>query len=365
MKRNIPYLFVAFIALMILVFPQNAITYAKSGLYLCYDVIIPSLFPFFICSGLLIYSGFTKILAKVSGPFMRPLFNVGGPGASALVLGIVSGYPLGAVTACQLYESGYLSKTETERLLAFCNNSGPLFILGAVGSAIYSSAKIGAVLYVSHILSTLLVGFLFRFYEKDKHTAPIYSLNQSEDSFSQVFSKVLASSINSILTVSGAVIFFGVISGIITTHLPLNDSIKSFITGILEMTGGTKTISHTTLPVTIKLTLSAFIVGFAGICVHIQVAAIVAKYHLSLVPYIAGKILHGLFSAFFTYMYFCLFPPKISVFKNTSAVMSAGFCMSSFYSVINILFFVILGILVITFTSIRIKQCKINYKKRD
>ncbi|MBR5808639.1 MAG: sporulation protein [Clostridia bacterium] len=357
MKRAVPYIFVAYIGLMILIYPQNAIMSAKSGLHLCYEVIIPSLFPFFVCSGLLIYSGFTKVLAKFSGPLMRPLFNVGGAGSSALILGIVSGYPLGALTACQLYESGYLSKTETERLLAFCNNSGPLFILGAVGSAIYSSVKIGVVLYVSHILSTLLVGFLFRFYARDRHTAPTYTINQTEDGFSQVFSRVLANSVNSILTVSGAVIFFGVVSGVITTHLPFNDAVKSFITGILELTGGTKSISQTALPVTVKLTLSAFVVGFAGICVHIQVAAIVAKYHLSLVPYILGKILHGLFSALFTFLYFCTFPPKISVFKTTSAPLSAGFCMSSMYSVINILFFVILGILVITFTSMGIKQC--------
>ena len=356
MKRAVPYLFVAYIGLMILIHPQNAILSARSGLYLCYEVIIPSLFPFFVCSGLLIYSGFTKILAKISGPFMRPLFNIGGAGSTALTLGIISGYPLGALTACQLYESGYLSKTETERLLAFCNNSGPLFILGAVGSAIYSSVKIGVVLYISHILSTLLVGFLFRFYARDKHTAPTYSINQAEDGFSQVFSKVLASSINSILTVSGAVIFFAVTSGIVTNSLPFGDGVKSFITGILELSGGTKAISQTALPVTTKLTLSAFIVGFAGICVHIQVAAIVSKYHLSLVPYILGKVLHGLFSALFTFLYFYAFPPKISVFKNTSATMSAGFCMSSMYSVINILFFVVLGILVITFTSIGIKQ---------
>lgn len=355
MKRAVPYIFVAYIALMILIHPQTAIMSAKSGLYLCYDVIIPSLFPFFICSGLLIYSGVTKFLAKISGPLMRPLFNVGGAGSSALVLGIVSGYPLGALTACQLYESGYLSKTETERLLAFCNNSGPLFILGAVGSAIYSSGKIGVVLYVSHIISTLLVGVLFRFYAKDKHTAPNYALNQADDGFSQVFSKVLINSVNSILTVSGAVIFFGVVSGIITTQLPFDDGLKSFVTGILELSGGTKAISRTELPITIKLTLSAFVVGFAGVCVHIQVAAIVAKHHLSLIPYILGKFLHGLFSAGLTYLYFYVFPPNISVFKCTSATISAGFCMSSMYSVINLLFFVILGILVISFTTIGIR----------
>lgn len=356
MKRIVPYLFVAYITLMILIYPQNAIMSAKSGLHLCYEVIIPSLFPFFICSGLLIYSGLTKVLAKFSGPFMKPLFNVGGAGSSALVLGTVSGYPLGALTACQLYESGYLSKTETERLLAFCNNSGPLFILGAVGSAIYSSAKIGVVLYISHILSTLLVGFIFRFYKRDKHVAPTYCINQTEDSFSQVFSRVLANSINSILTVSGAVIFFAVISGIVVCRLPFNDVVKSLITGFLELSGGTKAISQTTLSITTKLTLSAFVVGFAGVCVHIQVAAIVAKYHLSLLPYLLGKLLHGTFSAGLTFCYFHVFTPTLSVFKSSSALMSAGFCMSSLYSVINILLFVVLSILVIAFTSMGIRQ---------
>lgn len=356
MKRFLPYLFVVFIGVMILLFPKNAIMYAKSGLQLCYDVIIPSLFPFFVCSGLLIYSGATKVLAKIAGPIMRPLFNVGGSGSTALTLGIISGYPLGAITACQLYESGYLSKTETERLLAFCNNSGPLFILGAVGSAIYSSGKIGVVLYISHILSTLLVGFLFRFYARDKHTAPTYPINQNEDSFSQVFSKVLANSINSILTISGAVIFFAVISGILTAHLPIGDIAKSIITGIFELTAGTKAVSETVLPLTAKLTISAFIVGFAGLCVHIQVASTVSRYHLSLVPYITGKFLHGLFAALFTYLYFLIFPPKIQVFKSTSAALSAGFCMSSVYSVIGILFFLVLGILVITFASMGIKR---------
>ena len=85
---------------------------------------------------------------------MKPLFGVGEAGAAAFILGIVSGYPLGAVTAGQLYESNYLTKTEAERLCAFCNNSGPLFIIGSVGAAIYGNAGIGIMLYLFHILAS-------------------------------------------------------------------------------------------------------------------------------------------------------------------------------------------------------------------
>ena len=362
-KRSLPYIFVGFITVMLILFPQNATLYAKNSLDLCYSVIIPTLFPFFVCSGLLICSGVAQGLSKISGPIMRPLFNIGGPGASALVLGVLGGYPLGAVTACQLYESGYLSKTETERLLAFCNNSGPLFILGAVGCALYSSTKVGVVLYVSHIISTLFVGFLFRFYKKDKHTAPVYPINQSDDGFGQVFSRVLANSVNSILTVSGAIVFFGVVSGIVTEHLPVNNGIKAIIHGILEFSGGTVAINESDFPLTLKLILSATCVGFSGICVHLQVASVVAKHHLSLATYFWGKILHGLFAGLLTFLYLVLSPLSVSVFKSTTAPMSGGFCMSSMYSVINILLFLIISVLAILFTYSGLKHSK--QQKRD
>ncbi len=363
MKRSLPYIFIGFITVMLILFPQNATSYAKNSLDLCYRVIIPSLFPFFVCSGLLISSGVAQSLSKISGPFMRPLFNVGGPGASAFVLGILGGYPLGAVTACQLYESGYLSKTETERLFAFCNTSGPLFILGAIGCALYSSAKIGVVLYISHILSTILVGLLFRFYKKDKHIAPMYPINQSDDGFGQVFSRVLSNSINSILTVCGAIVFFSVVSGIVTEHLPVDHGIKSIIHGILEFSGGTVSINESDFSLPLKLTLSAVCIGFSGICVHLQVASVAAKHHLSIMPYVCGKILHGIFAGFFTFLYLIFNPDIVSVFKNNQTPMSGGFCMSSLYSVINILFFLIMGVLAIMFTYSGLKFSK--QQKRD
>ena len=365
MKRFLPYFPITILTVLMFIFPKTSISCARETLYLTQEIIVPSLFPFFICSGLLLHSGLAEALSKISAPIMRPLFNVGGPGSAALVLGTVSGYPQGAITACQLYESGYLSKSETQRLLAFCNNSGPLFILGAVGSGIYSNGKVGLVLYISHIIATLLVGILFRFYNQDKHSAPPYAVSQPEESFSQVFSKVMANSINSILIVCGAIIFFGATSGILTQILPVNDKIQAIIYGFLELSGGTKKLSQTMFSLTAKLVWSAFFIGFAGICVHIQVAAIVAKHHLSLIPYIVGKLLHGIFSALFTLLYFLSFPPDTAVFVETSRVLSAGFCISSLYSAINIIFFILLSILFCVFTSMGVSLKLKSRKKRD
>ena len=331
MKKLFLNIFTVLITVLMLLFPAATIFYAKNALSMCYEIIIPSLFPFFVCSGILIYSGFAETVSVFFRPVMKPLFNVNANGAAAFVLGIISGYPLGAVTACQLYEGAYLSKSEAERLLAFCNNSGPLFILGSVGAAIYKSPKIGIILYASHIISAILVGVIFRFHEKNGFSAPNSRITVNTDLPSEIFSKVLANSINSILTVCGAIVFFFTVSSIIVGFLPFKADINAAISAILEFTGGIKKISGLPAPLILRLTASSFAVGFAGLCVHIQVMAVTAHYGLSLKPYVFGKLLHGIFSAFFTYITLSFFPKTAGVFKIYGAKLSGGFCFSSLY----------------------------------
>ncbi len=63
---------------------------------------------------------------------MKPIFNVPGIGAYAFIMGIISGYPVGAKIVTEFRKNGECSKVEAERLLSFSNNSGPLFIIGTV-----------------------------------------------------------------------------------------------------------------------------------------------------------------------------------------------------------------------------------------
>ena len=129
-------------AAALVLFPAQAAEAAKDGLLLCYNVIIPSLFPFFVLSTLVVELGLVSYLGRLLSPLMRPLFRVPGEGATALALGFVGGYPVGARTTLSLYEKGLCTKTEAERMLAFCNNSGPAFILGVVGIGIFSLSLI-------------------------------------------------------------------------------------------------------------------------------------------------------------------------------------------------------------------------------
>ena len=157
--------------LSLLLLPKQSVSAAGDGVQLCLNVILPSLFPFFVLSTLCVDSGIIRALGTLMQPLMAPLFRVGGCCAGAFLLGIIGGYPVGARTAISLYESGQCSRDEAERLLSFCNNSGPAFILGVVGAGIFSSSKAGLWLYGAHVAASILVGIVFRFYGKGTITS--------------------------------------------------------------------------------------------------------------------------------------------------------------------------------------------------
>ncbi len=323
---------IAVIVLMI-VFPDAAIGYARYSMGICCEMIVPTLFPFFICSGILIYSGFCETLSQMFRFCMKPLFGVSPAGASAFVLGIVSGYPLGAVTAGQLYESGYLTKTEAERLCAFCNNSGPLFIIGSVGAAIYGNVMLGVMIYIVHIIASLTVGVIFRFYKKSSYAAPPTVMTTPARSVGEVISISLNNAVSTMLTVCGAVVFFSIAGRLLLDLMPLEDVMYALAAGFLEFVNGTVAVSQLDIEMSKKLIMTAFIVGFAGMSVHAQVIAVIAKYGFSLLPYFAGKLLHGLLAALYTLIYLHLFPVSEAAFAPS---MGRAFFASSLYTLIPI-----------------------------
>ena len=332
LKKMFIYVFAVGTVILLVKNAPAAIVYASDALNICFEMIVPSLFPFFICAGILIYSGFCEILAKSFQFCMYPLFRVSPAGSSAFILGIVSGYPLGAITAGELYANSYLSKTEAERLLAFCNNSGPLFILGSVGIAIYTNIRYGIALYVAHILAALTVGILFRFYGRNRHSAPPTRMTSPERSVGEIFDIALQNGIRNILTVCGAVLFFSVLSRLVLDILPLSGYASAIISGLLEFVTGTVKISGLTIPVAQKLVLTSIIVGFAGISVHAQVMAVIAKYHLSLAPYIIGKALHGIIAGLYMFIYLHFNPITTAVFEPS---MGRSFASSSAFETVT------------------------------
>ncbi len=351
MKKAVFYITVILLIMLILIRSEYVILFAKDSMNMCYELIIPTLFPFFVCSGLLIYSGFGTFLARFSQKIMRPLFNVAPAGSAAFVLGIISGFPLGAITAVQLYRSGNISKSEAERLLAFCNNSGPLFIIGSIGTAIYGKPMWGAALYGIHILSSIIVGIMYRFYNKNKHTAPPTHLNTIELTLPEVFSRALSESAKNIITVCFSIIFFSAVSRALlaNTHLPA--ALDALVSGLFEFSTGTLKTSMLSYSLYEKFIITSFIMGFSGLSVHIQVMAVTSGSGLSLKPYISGKILHGIVASLLTALTFMFIDFPMEVFSDCTHIMSASFAVVPLIILTGILALMLCSVVVITLNA--------------
>lgn len=328
-KRNfIPLLFFIFM-LCLIFFSKSNIMAVKSSLNIWINNVIPSLFPFFIATELLNNTNIPKQIGYMFNKIMKPLFNVPGIGAYALFMGIVSGYPVGAKIVTNFRNSNLCTKEESERLITFTNNSGPLFILGTVGISLFYDSSIGILLLFTHILACLSVGIIFRFWKaKTRHSENINSLsnNVTFNSLGEVISKSILSAIKSIVLIGGFVVFFGIVISILKNaklfnflfillspafnilHLNTNFIIP-VITGIIELTNGITMISSVASKnLGVNVVIAAFLLGFGGISITLQVLSIISKSDISIKPYILGKFLHGIIASFYTFLIIYFIP---------------------------------------------------------
>lgn len=327
-KLFIPFCICLF-TVFLLIFSNANLSSAKTGLALWANSVVPSLLPFFIATELLGYTNVISILGKLLNRFMRPIFNVPGEGAFPFIMGIISGYPMGAKIVSNLKSKGICTNEEAERLLAFTNNSGPLFIIGTVGIGLFRDTNTGLLLFITHIFACLTVGFIFRWWKSGRKKRGSFLQESSTNAPSKVslsnLGEVLANSImsaiNTIFLIGGFIVLFSVVisilenSGILdmlahfispilnTFGVPISYA-DGILTGLLELTNGVCNVaSIPNKSISINIIICAFLLGFGGISITLQILSIISKAKISIKPYLIGKLLQGIFAAFYTYIF--------------------------------------------------------------
>lgn len=251
-----------------------------------------------------------------------------GNAAYAFILGIISGYPVGAKIVTDFRNSNYCTKNEGERMLAFSNNSGPLFIIGTVGITLFKSTSIGFLLLTTHILSSITVGIILGIFSRLKKQSVIKSENCQNftnkycnvSNLGEILGNSIINAIKTVLLIGGFVVLFSVIISILNRSNILNiisyifypffnffnidlSFIKPLLTGFIELTNGVSLVAN--IPsklLSINIIICAFLLGWGGICVLLQILSITSKSDLSIKTYIYGKLLQGIIAAFYTYI---------------------------------------------------------------
>ncbi|MBR5261693.1 MAG: sporulation protein [Oscillospiraceae bacterium] len=313
-KHSFSYLSVSFVLISLAAFilaPDEVSHGARNGLSVCAGVIIPNLMPFLVLSSLAALSGVPQIIAKLSGRIMEKLFSVSGLGCTPLILGFTGGYPVGAASIAQLVREGQLSRDDGERLLPFCNNTGPAFIIGAAGAGVFHSTQSGIILYLSHITAALIVGIFLSFGKKKIPAPPLFPFERK--SFAEALPESIRHAVATTVNICGYVVFFSVLTalldsagfihglaGSLSLRLGIEIAfVRSLLVGILELGSGIGSMSGL-LNTPLNLALASFILGFGSLSVHCQTLAVLSGTKIKCARHFVGRILIGLVSAFIT-----------------------------------------------------------------
>lgn len=285
--------------------PKIYIAAFAVGLETWAKILLPTIFPLIFFTKLLTDLGVIDVFAsKLS--ITQKLFKTPPISAYAFLISILSGYPVGAKVVSDLYTDGYITKKDAVKICTFTSNSGPMFIYGSVGISMLFSKTLGLVMLISHILSAICNGMLYRNYkvpgikqnEIKMQTKPTFSL-----------SAVMIDSITSILLIGGFVsIFFVVIELLNQIHLfaPLAALFQAFgvdpnvvmgiFNGLIEMTHGCLDISTLTLSPAAVAVLCTGIITFGGFATMLQAFAFLQKIGMKFGFFILQKITQTIFA---------------------------------------------------------------------
>ena len=284
-RRILPTLGLLGVMALLLLCSADAAQAVRDALALCVQSVIPALFPFFVVSSLFIDLGCAAVLGRSLAPIMRRLFGVSGAGGTAFLLGIIGGYPVGGRTAGELYRSGQCEREECERLLAFCNNAGPSFILGIAGLGCFGSVRVGAWLYLIHVGAAVMVGLLFRSTSRQMGRPEKTETPRRADALIEA----VRGGAMSMVSICAFVVFFLVILRLFSRFTGIQ---HGAILGIVEMTNGILRLANDRR----GFIWAAGLLGWGGLSVHCQTAAVLSGSGLSLKRYFIGKALQAAIS---------------------------------------------------------------------
>lgn len=326
----------SFLAASIIWFPEASFEASVRGLKMWWEIVFPSLLPFFIISEILIGYGVVKFIGLLMEPLMRPLFRVPGIGGFVWAMGVSSGFPAGAKLTARMRQENQLSSIEAERLVSFTNCSNPLFIIGAVAVALFDNPTLGILLATSHYLGNFFVGIIMRFHGKDEQLnrfrlklpsfkKAILEMHKTRLADSRPFGKLLGdavyTSVNTLLMIGGFIILFSVLNRILAEiqitdlfsnlfslvfsylHIPSDLSVP-LLSGIFEITIGSQLVSETNVSLIYQAIIISFILAFNGFSVQAQVASILAETDIRFKPFFYARILHGIISSLLTLLLF-------------------------------------------------------------
>lgn len=304
--KNVTYSFfqtlcLIFLAALFIIFSKDTRKGAYDGLTIAMNTVVPSLLPLLIIFLTFMKSSANNILIKLFGNFSRVFFNLPKAAFSAILFGLVGGYPTGALLSEELFEAGEIDSNQAKRLMCFNFCGGCGFIITAVGTVTFNSTRLGVMLFLSNALSSILIGFVLSFKEKrlEKSEYPLFSFTSLGDALTLATPKAA----QSVIVITAYIVLFSALSGTVKIPEPLLP--------IIEITNGVCNGDF-------SLPLTAAFLSFGGICIHLQISGVLRKFKMSYFEFLLFRLISSVLSYFIMKLLLYFFPVDLSVFANAS-----------------------------------------------
>jgi sporulation integral membrane protein YlbJ len=306
-------------ACALLVFPAEAAGGAKNGIGYCLQILVPSLYPFMVLAVFVVKSGLSE---KIGGVFEAPaqrILKLPGSCAAPILMSAIGGYPTGARSIAALYESGAISEKQAARMLCFCVNAGPAFVISAVGVGFLKSAQAGVILFSSQLLASMILSVICGITAQRETPLPKIKPQRGKRAAHALVSSA-SDAARAMINLCCFVVLFAAFLNLLRIGVK-EPHAAAALSAVMEVTGGCSDLARLGVP----LWAFSFAIGWGGICVHFQVFSSVADIRIKLSRFIFFRLLHGVLAALITAELVRLFPLGTQVFSSTSKVLTGSF----------------------------------------
>lgn len=293
--------------IFLLAMPSVSIQGASSGLLLWFNVVLPTLAPFMICTQLVTMFGGMEFLMRPFALLFRCLFGLSLSGGYVLLCGLLCGYPLGARLCADFCHRGQITETEAKYLLSICNHPSPMFLLGYVRSQL--PAHVPALLVpLCLYLPVIPLSWISRMFYQAATVDSIQDPTSFRDSKRLSLEEIFMSTCDTLVVIGCYIMLFSILAAWIDVIPFLSPKGQALISGICEITTGVhkvcacKAFSSPLLPV-------IAVVSFGGLSGIFQTKSVIQapsrtnpesgnakNAGLSIRHYLFWKLLHLTFS---------------------------------------------------------------------
>lgn len=326
LKRAFSALLTLSLAAYLLISRDTASSKVLDSLKNTFTSVIPALFPFMVISRLLITWGGADLLGRLTGKLFEKIVHVPAVCAGPFFIGIISSFPLGASSVCELYRTGKIKRADAERMAALCNNTGPSFLLGVVGSVLWGDVRFGVALYLIQIISSLLCGAVR--YRRSYFTPSLPGSLDRQDcpvSAADIADSIADSSVSAV-KLAGFIAFFSVVSDAVSRAFPSFPVFGPIVSSLLEFSGGC--VSSASLGGPMGAALTGFSISFGGLSVICQTTICCRSCGLSAKECFKLKLFEGILSALLASAYALLFLDRACSAVEVMAIGSPSLRLS-------------------------------------